>query len=311
VLPFKVVYHPDYDFHLGSHVFPSQKYAMVRERMLADGFAGREDFCQPEPATDHDLRLAHTAEWIRRLRTGLLTFEEAAKLEIPYNETVVRAFWVAVGGTMLAARLALRHGAAMNIGGGFHHAYAGHGEGFCMVNDVAVGIRRLQADGMVQRAMVIDVDVHHGNGTAAIFANDPTVFTISIHQFQNYPEDKPPSTVDVHLDDGVTDDEYLSRLTAVCGPSIGEFRPELLLYVGGADPYWKDQLGGLSLTMAGLQRRDRLVFDTALEAGVPVAVVLAGGYSHDVRDTVEIHYNTAKALRDAFETYGPAGARHS
>ena len=301
MLPFKLVYHPEYDFQLGSHVFPSEKYRMIRERMLADGFADETDFLQPGSATDEDLRLAHTAEWIRRLRSGLLTFQEAARLEIPYNETVVRGFWLAAGGTMLAARLAIRDRAALNIGGGFHHAYPGHGEGFCAVNDIAVAVKRARVDGIVQRAMVLDVDVHHGNGTAAIFAADPSVFTISVHQFENYPEDKPPSTIDIHLEDAVTDDEYLGRLKASYVPAVTEFRPDLLLYVAGADPHWKDQLGGLRLTMEGLQRRDRLVFDTALNAGVPVAVVLAGGYSYDVRDTVEIHYNTAKALRDSME----------
>jgi acetoin utilization deacetylase AcuC-like enzyme len=301
VLPFKLVYHSDYDLGFGVHVFPAQKYRMVRERLLEEGFAADEDFVEPDAATDTELELAHTSDWVRRLRSGQLSFEESLKLEIPYNETVIRGFWRASGGTILAARLALRDRAGFNIGGGFHHAYAGHGEGFCAVNDIAVAVKRLQADGSIERAMVVDVDVHHGNGTAAIFAHDPTVFTLSIHQFNNYPSDKPDSSLDIHLEDGVADDEYLARLKAAYMPAVADFRPELLIYVAGADPHREDQLGGLKLTKEGLQRRDRLVFDAALEAGLPVAVVLAGGYSYDVNDTVEIHCNTARALRDSLE----------
>jgi acetoin utilization deacetylase AcuC-like enzyme len=302
VLPFKLVYHADYDVQLVSHVFPSQKYRMVRERLLESGFADPDDFVQPESATEEDLTLAHTTDWIRRLRAGLLTFEEAAKLEIPYNETVIRGFWLATGGSMLAARLALQHGGALNIGGGFHHAYAAHGEGFCAVNDVAVAVRRMLADKLIERAMIIDCDVHHGNGTASIFLNDPAVFTLSIHQYANYPEDKPPSSLDIHLGDGVGDEEYLAKLETGYAPALAEFKPNLIVYVAGADPHCEDQLGGLNLTKRGLEQRDRLVFDAALQARVPVGVVLAGGYSFDVRDTVEIHCNTAKCLRDAMES---------
>jgi acetoin utilization deacetylase AcuC-like enzyme len=299
LLPFKFVYHPDYDFRLGLHVFPSEKYRMVRETLLRDGFATEDDFLQPGFALDEDLMLAHTREWVRRLRTGLLTFQEAARLEIPYSQTVVRGFWLHAGGSMLAGRLALRDGLAYNLGGGFHHAYPGHGEGFCAINDIAVAIRRLQADGYIQKAMVLDCDVHHGNGTAAIFEGDTSVFTISIHQFNNYPEDKPPSSLDIDLEDGVDDDEYLMRLREGFLPALDKFQPDLLFYIAGADPHWKDQLGGLRLTMEGLARRDRAVFDAALARGTPVAIGLAGGYSVDVRDTVSIHCNTARAARDA------------
>lgn len=298
MLPFKFVYHPDYDFRLGLHVFPSEKYRMIRERLLADGFAAEEDFLQPGSALDEDLMLAHTRECVRRLRSGLLTFQEAARLEIPYGQSVVRGFWLHAGGSMLAARLALRDGLAYNIGGGFHHAYPGHGEGFCAINDVAVAIRRLQADNFIRTAMVVDCDVHHGNGTAAIFEADPSVFTFSIHQFGNYPEDKPPSTLDVHLEDDVDDEEYLKLLRENYVPALKKFRPDLLFYIAGADPHWKDQLGGLKLTMEGLLRRDTLVLGTAVASDVPVAIALAGGYTTDVRDTVAIHCNTARAALD-------------
>ena len=298
MLPFKLIYHPDYDFQLGPHVFPSVKYRLIRERLLEDGFADEDDFIQPGAALDDDLGLAHTREWVGRLRAGRLSAEEARRMEIPYTDSVVRGFWLAAGGSILAARLALRDGVGFNIGGGFHHACPGHGEGFCAINDVAVAVRKLQAEGSIRSAMVVDVDVHHGNGTAAIFAGDASVFTLSIHQFNNYPADKPPSTLDVHLEDGVADDEYLARLRAAYVPALRNFRPELLVYLAGADPHWTDQLGGLLLTTDGLMRRDRLVLGHALAEGVPVAVVLAGGYAQDVRDTVTIHCNTAKACAD-------------
>jgi acetoin utilization deacetylase AcuC-like enzyme len=306
LLPFKIVYHPEYDFRLGLHVFPSEKYRLVRERLLAENFATAEDFLQPGLALDEDLQLVHTREWVRRLRTGLLSFDEARRLEIPYNETVVRGFWLHAGGSMLAARLALRDGLAYNLGGGFHHAYAGHGEGFCAVNDVAVAVRRMQRDGFIHRAMVLDCDVHHGNGTAAIFGGDPSVFTMSVHQLHNYPEDKPPSSLDVHLEDGVEDEEYLDQLRRAFAPALDRFQPDLLFYIAGADPHWKDQLGGLRLTMEGLSRRDKLVFDAALERRVPVAIALAGGYSVDVRDTVGIHCNTARAALEAISARAAA-----
>ncbi len=299
MLPFKFVYHPDYDFCLGNHVFESAKYHMVRQQLLSDGFATEEDFLQPGSALDEDLMLVHTREWVRRLRTGLLTREEERLLEIPYTEQVVRAFWLHAGGSMLAARLALRDGLAYNIGGGFHHAYPGHGEGFCAINDIGVAIRRMQKDGFIKTAMVVDCDVHHGNGTAAIFEGDPTVSTLSIHQANNYPDDKPPSTVDVHLEDEVDDEEYLHLLRQAYLPELEARKPDLIFYVAGADPHWKDQLGGLRLTMEGLTRRDRLIMESAIRGGHPIAIVLAGGYSQDVRDTVAIHCNTARAARDA------------
>ena len=214
---------------------------------------------------------------------------------------MVQAFWLAAGGTTLAARLALSNGVGFNIGGGFHHAFPDHGEGFCAIHDVAVAIRRLQKDGLILRAMVVDCDVHHGNGTAAIFAADASVFTLSIHQLNNYPSEKPPSDIDIDLADETGDDEYLERLRAALVPALVEFRPGLLLYVSGADPYYQDQLGGLSLTLEGLKARDRLVFSCALMHHVPVAVALAGGYAVDLDDTVTIHANTARAAKEVLD----------
>jgi acetoin utilization deacetylase AcuC-like enzyme len=298
MLPFKLVYHDGYDLNLGSHVFPSRKFRMIRDRLLLEGFAQPEDIVQPEPATDEDLLLVHQRGWITRLKSGTLDYLELLKLEIPYSQQMVDAFWLAAGGTILAGRLALEDGIGFNIGGGFHHAFPGHGEGFCAIHDVAVAIRKLQREKVIERAMVVDCDVHDGNGTAAIFAGDPTVFTLSIHQMNNYPSVKPPSNIDVELEDGVEDAEYLELLGQACRKGIGEFRPQLVMYVAGADPYREDQLGGLSLSIDGLKARDRLVFEVAREHGAAVAITLAGGYAARVEDTVTIHSNTAKAAAE-------------
>ena len=298
MLPFKLIYHDGYDLNLGSHVFPSQKYRLIRDRLLADGFAEPADFLEPRPAADEDLMLVHQRGWVQRLKNGTLDYLELIKLEIPYSQKMVQGFWLAAGGTILAARRALQDGVGFNIGGGFHHAFPGHGEGFCAINDVAVAISKLQQEKCIERAMVVDVDVHDGNGTAGVFAGDPTVFTLSIHQFHNYPAIKPPSTIDIDLEDGAGDEEYLEKLGAACRQGMSEFRPQLVAYVAGADPYREDQLGGLSLTIDGLKRRDRLVFDLAREHGVPVVVTLAGGYAINVEDTVTIHSNTAKAAAE-------------
>jgi acetoin utilization deacetylase AcuC-like enzyme len=211
---------------------------------------------------------------------------------------MVNGFWLAAGGSMLGVRLALRDRLAYNVGGGFHHAYPEHGEGFCAIHDVAVGIRCAQRDKLIERAMVVDCDVHHGNGTAAIFAGDPTVFTLSIHQFNNYPALKPPSTLDIHLKDGVADEEYLARLQEGYFAAIESFRPQLVMYVAGADPYFDDQLGGLNLTLEGLRRRDRMVMEKALTAGAAVVVTLAGGYARILEDTIRIQSGTAEVAAE-------------
>jgi len=303
MLGFKLVYHPDYDLHLGDHVFPSQKYRLVRERLLAEGLATPDDFVQPEPASDEDVLLVHEPGWIQRLKTGTLDFQELLRLEIPYSRKMVRAVFLATGGSILAARLALEDGVAFNLSGGFHHAFPDHGEGFCAIHDVAVALRRLQRDGLIRRAMVVDCDVHQGNGTAYIFRADPSVFTISIHQYNNYPSLKPPSDIDIHLPDETGDEEYLELLSQAYLKSLDDFRPDLVAYVAGADPYELDQLGGLSLTLEGLKERDRLVFQAALDHGAAVFVTLAGGYAVNVDDTVTIHVNTVKAGQEVLAAH--------
>jgi acetoin utilization deacetylase AcuC-like enzyme len=299
LLPFKLIYHENYDLNLGAHVFPSQKYKLIHDRLLADGSAEPNDFLAPEPATDEDVLRVHTQEYVHKLKTGSLSHEEKARLEVPYSKELVRACWLAAGGSILAGRHALADGWAANIGGGFHHACPDHGEGFCAIHDVAVAIRRLQFDRLIELAMVVDTDVHQGNGTAEIFGGNESVFTLSIHQGHNYPHLKPPSTVDINLEDGVGDEEYLTILDGHLSRAFHEFAPQLLFYVAGADPYREDQLGGLLLTMDGLARRDALVFDYARRNSVPVAIALAGGYALRVEDTVRIHVNTILAAGDA------------
>ena len=298
MLPFKLIYSPRYDLNLGKHIFPTQKYRLIYERLLVEGIAGTGDFLEPDPASDEDILLVHDPGWVRRLQTGTLSYQEILRLEIPYSRQMVEAVWIATGGSILAARRALADRLAVNLGGGFHHAFPAHGEGFCAVHDVAVAIRRLLADRAIGRALVIDCDVHHGNGTAAIFEDDPAVFTISIHQLNNYPTEKPASTIDVHLPDRTGDAEYLRVLEERYVTALAEFRPQLVYYLAGADPYYQDQLGGLALTFEGLKQRDRLVMEAARQAEAGVAVVLAGGYALNVQDTVRIHCNTVVAARE-------------
>jgi len=294
----KLIYSAQYDLNLGNHVFPSIKYRLIREKLLRDQIVGPQDFVEPPAAAEDDIALVHTREYIRKLQAGKLSYLEILRLEIPYSPELVRAVWLSAGGSILAGRLALQDGAAANIGGGFHHAYPDHGEGFCVLNDFAIGIRRLQKDKAIERAMTVDCDVHQGNGTAAIFAGDHTVFTLSIHQENNYPYPKPPSTLDINLRDGVGDDEYVQELGKGLDQAFRDFQPDLIYYVAGADPYRDEQLGGLKLSIEGLERRDRLVFEKARAKNIPVAVILAGGYARRVEDTIEIHTNTIRIAKE-------------
>lgn len=299
MLPFKLIYHDGYDLHLGAHVFPSQKYRMIHDKLLSDGVATPEDFLAPEPATDEDVLRVHSRDYVYKLKHGTLSRTEEMRLEVPYSKELIEACWLAAGGSILAGRRALADGWSANIGGGFHHACPDHGEGFCVIHDVAIAIRRLQSDGAIERAMVVDTDVHQGNGTAVIFGGDGNVYTLSLHQEHNYPSPKPPSTVDVDLPDGIEDEEYLAILEKHLHQAFHDFAPDILFYVAGADPYREDQLGGLALTMRGLARRDALVFDYARRNGVPVSITLAGGYARHVADTVNIHVSTIVKARDA------------
>ncbi|MGH9469609.1 MAG: histone deacetylase family protein [Terriglobia bacterium] len=294
----KLVYCDEYDLNLGAHVFPSAKYRLVCEKLLGEGAIGVEDVVKPVPASDADVLRVHHQDYVERLKTGTLSYEEVLRMEVPYSPELVRAVWLAAGGSVLAGQLALDNSAAVNLSGGFHHAFPGHGEGFCVIHDVAVAIRRLQADGSIRAAMTIDCDVHQGNGTAFIFREDSTVFTFSIHQERNYPDPKPPSDLDVNLEDGAGDDDYLAALDSALDQCLARFRPDLVFYLAGADPYREDQLGGLRLSLEGLARRDRMVFEKMAARSVPVAVTLAGGYARRLEDTVLIHSTTARIAQD-------------
>src|SRR5689334_6595049 len=312
MLPFELTYSDDYYLPIGAHVFPAQKYRLIHERLLETGAAESSDFISPRAASDDDIRLVHTPPYVEKLKLGKLSAAEEMAMEIPYSAELVRAFWLSAGGSILAAEHALQDGIACNIGGGFHHAFPDHGEGFCMIHDVAVAIRRMQKDGRIRTAMTVDCDVHHGNGTAAIFAGtraaaDPLpsmasatmnraggrerrtqagdVFTISLHQYNNYPPDKPPSSIDVDLPDGTGDDDYLAWLDNALSSGLRQFEPDLICYIAGADPYREDQLGGLALTIDGLKSRDELMFKVARRRNIPTMVTYAGGYARRVEDT--------------------------
>jgi acetoin utilization deacetylase AcuC-like enzyme len=328
MLPFKLVYSDDYYLPIGAHVFPSDKYSRVHHMLIETGVARASDFVTPRPATDRDVLLVHTPQYVHKLKTGTLSAKEELELEIPYSPELVRAFWLLAGGSILAADYALKERVAFSIGGGFHHAFPDHGEGFCMIHDVAIAVRRLQHDQKITRAMIVDCDVHQGNGTAFIFAGprnlaaplpstgaplldpaqgsiarswqDRDVFTISLHQENNYPAWKPPSSIDVNLPNETGDDDYLAWLDNALSSGLRHFEPELLCYVAGADAYREDQLGGLSLTIEGLKRRDELVFRVAHARGIPVMVTLAGGYAVHLEDTVTIHCNTVVAAKEVF-----------
>jgi acetoin utilization deacetylase AcuC-like enzyme len=292
--PFQLVYSNEYWMvETGRHVFPLQKYRLVYENLLAMG-AKKENFLRPRPAPDEDVLLVHTVRYLRRVKTGTMSHAELRALEIRYSPELVRFALLSVGGTVLAARKALECGLAVHLGGGFHHAFPDHGEGFCLLNDVAVGARKMIEEKLARKVMIVDCDLHQGNGTAAALTGRKDIFTFSIHQMDIYPTEKPLSTVDIGLMSGDGDAPYLAELGAHIPRIYIEFRPDLVIYLAGADPYEKDQLGGLSLTKAGLKERDKVVIENARRLGIPVAVVLAGGYAAEIKDTVDIHLNTVR-----------------
>ncbi|NTV81911.1 MAG: histone deacetylase [Candidatus Aminicenantes bacterium] len=301
--PFQLVFSNEYWMaETGKHVFPLQKYRLVYENLLAMG-AKKENFLRPRPAPDEDVQLVHSARYLKRVKTGGLSPAELKTLEIRYSPELVRFALLSVGGTVLAARKALECGLAVHIGGGFHHAFPDHGEGFCLLNDVAVAARKVVEDKLADRVMVVDCDLHQGNGTAAALAGRKETFTLSIHQMDIYPSEKPLSTVDIGLWAGDGDAKYLAELGARIPKIYKDFRPNIVLYLAGADPYEKDQLGGLALTKAGLKARDKLVIESARRLGIAVAVVMAGGYALEIKDTVDIHLNTVRIAQRVQRIY--------
>jgi acetoin utilization deacetylase AcuC-like enzyme len=287
----KVVYSPRYEISLPGHIWPTSKYRLIADRLRANpAFV----FVEPEPASWDDLALVHTPEYLHKLRDGM-TMDDIATLELPWQPEFADGFRLMAGGTIDAARAALDAGLAAHLGGGLHHAFANHGEGFCPVNDVAIAVRVLQREARISRIAIVDLDVHHGNGTAMIFGRDEAVFTFSMHQQLNYPFYKPPGDLDIGMEDGTRDMRYLELLSGAI-PRVLDHRPDIIFYLAGADPYEGDRLGGLRLTTAGLAQRDRLVVAAARAAGVPLVTVLAGGYASNVHDTVDIHVATIEAM---------------
>jgi acetoin utilization deacetylase AcuC-like enzyme len=282
------------------HRFPIVKYAMIRERLGKENALAPSRISEPRPAERGEILLAHTADYYDRLVAGRLTEREIRRLGLPWSEALVGRSRLSVAGTLEAARAALVDGISANLGGGTHHAFADHGEGFCVLNDIAVAIRALKAEGLIRRASVVDCDVHQGNGTAAIFADDPEVFTLSLHGEKNYPLVKQQSTVDVALADHTGDEEYLALLSDHLAILLDRFRPDIVFYQSGVDPYHDDRLGRLALTIDGLKQRDLMVFEACRSRSIPCVITLGGGYARRVEDTVEAHCNTVLAACSVF-----------
>jgi acetoin utilization deacetylase AcuC-like enzyme len=295
------------------HRFPMAKYRLLRDGVVAQGLAAAGRLHEPAPVDADDLGLVHTADYVERFTTGRLTGAELRRLGFPWSPALVERAHRVPGGTCEAAEAALAHGVAMNLAGGTHHAFPGHGEGFCVFNDVAVAVRRLQRTGRIRRAAIVDLDVHQGNGTHAVFAGDPAVATFSMHGRRNYPyalsvrggEGGPggyggrvDADVDLPLDDGTGDEAYLALLRAELPGFLAAARPDLVVYLAGADPHEGDRLGRLRLSFGGLARRDAYVLATCREVGLPVVVTIAGGYGGDVHDTVRVHLATVRVVRD-------------
>jgi acetoin utilization deacetylase AcuC-like enzyme len=297
---FRVFYSPYYYADIGEgHVFPIKKFELVRDKLLNEKTVVPNELIEPKPAKIEDVLLVHTEDYVTRLRNGTLTAREIRRLGLPWSKSLVRRSFLATSGTVNAARSALTHGVAANLAGGTHHAFPDRGEGFCVLNDVAVAIRVLQKENPAKRFLIVDCDVHQGNGTAFIFKTDESVFTFSMHGAKNYPLFKEASSLDIELPDGTGDEEYLEILDESLA-RIFRHEPDLIFYLGGADPFENDKLGRLKLTLKGLRQRDEMVLERARNATIPIVTVMSGGYAQDINDTVEIHCNTIRAIKSVF-----------
>ena len=283
------------------HTFPIQKYRLIREQLLADGTLTPAGLLEPTLVSPIDVRRVHTEDYWGRLTSGTLPEKAIRRLGLPWSEALVRRSQASAQGTLTAARIAIRDRVAVNLAGGTHHAFADRGEGYCVLNDIAIAIRCLQHDGWMQRMAIVDCDVHQGNGTAAIFAEEPDVYTFSIHGANNYPLAKVPGRLDIALPDGTGDEEYLRALQPAVSHILREFQPGMVFYLAGVDPHERDRLGRLRLTHEGLRRRDTFVLEACRDAAIPVAITLGGGYGKDVQDSVEAHCNTVRAARAVFD----------
>jgi len=297
---YSIFYSPYYYADIGdAHVFPIRKFEIAKEILLTEGTLSQDEIVEPKRVDPADLLLVHTEDYITRLTDGRLTAKEIRKLGLPWSEALVRRSFHAISGTINAARRALIDGVSSNLAGGTHHSYPDRGEGFCVLNDVAVAIRVLQREGLATRFLIIDLDVHQGNGTAFIFRDSPEVFSFSMHGAKNFPLFKEKSTLDIELADGTSDVEYLDTLNY----ALSQLRlhdADILFYLAGADPFEKDKLGRLSVTKDGVRRRDETVLRFARDEGIPIVTTMSGGYAEDIADTVDIHCNTIRTVKELF-----------
>jgi len=299
----RVFYTARYYADIGpGHIFPIRKFELVRQRLLAEATTNQCEFVEPQPANEDEVLLVHTEDYVKRLCAGQLTNNELRRLGLPWSPALVERSFYAAGGTICAARDALLSGVASNLAGGTHHAFVDHGEGFCVLNDVAVAIRVLQRESLINTAAIIDCDVHQGNGTASIFASDPGVFTFSMHGEKNYPLFKQTSTLDIELPDGTSDDFYLGTLRASL-PIVLQHEPDIVFYLAGADPFAGDKLGRLSVSIGGLRERDEFALSTCYEREIPIVTVMSGGYGENLDDTIEIHCNTIRTAVSLFSEH--------
>ena len=305
----QVFYTPRYYAEIGAgHIFPIRKFELVRERLLSEGTLEPPEIVEPSPAPLEDVLLVHTEDYVSRLCNGQLTTKELRRLGLPWSESLVQRSFYAVGGTIAATEAALAEGYSSNLAGGTHHSFADRGEGFCVLNDVAIAIRAMRARHRIRRAAIVDCDVHQGNGTATIFNGDTETFTFSMHGANNYPLFKACSTLDVELPDGTQDGEYLETLERHL-PSVFAHDPDIVFYLAGADPFARDKLGRLALSIDGLRERDAYVLRECYAREVPIVTVMSGGYGKDINDTIEIHCNTIRMVKEVFEA--PVATRRS
>lgn len=297
----KIYFHDTYTFPLPEgHRFPAEKYALLREKLLSEGVLSSDALYTPLPVSDEQLLLVHDADYLERVKLGRLTDKEIRRIGLPWSGELVERVRRSVSSTIAACRSALSEGVSINLGGGTHHAFVTHGAGYCIFNDCAVAARVIQAEGHVERVLILDCDVHQGDGTASVFSDDPTVFTFSIHGEKNYPLHKQTSDLDIALPDGTGDKEYLAALERGIQLAFDLAAADMVIYLAGADPYQDDRLGRLSLSESGLARRDRNVLEFCQRVRLPVAVVMSGGYGRQIQDTIDIHFQTVKLALEMF-----------
>ncbi len=311
----KLFYADHFDLPLPPrHRFPMAKYYRLREHLASGPNSAAFEFCEPPAVTDQQLQQAHDPVYLRKIVQGDLSQVEERRIGFPWSSQMVERSRRSVGGTLSAARAALKEWIAVNLAGGTHHAFADSGQGYCVFNDTAVAARVLQAEGAVRRVLIVDCDVHQGNGTAAIFAEDPSVYTFSMHAGSNYPFRKHAADLDLALPDGATDQEYLGQLDPALNRVLKQAQADLVFYIAGADPYAGDRLGRLQLTKPGLMARDRMVMSRCRDWGVPLAVAMGGGYAREISDIVEVHANTVAVALQWFQSRGnlvaELGERH-